>query len=67
MHPDLGTVAAANIDSAVTYYRNEAGPEVAVNFVDELDPGRQMPLANHWQRDTPAPVRLDRSCACHHQ
>lgn len=37
MHADLRTVAAADIDYAVTYYRNEAGPEVAVNFVDELE------------------------------
>jgi len=37
VHADLRTVAAADIDSAVTYYRNEAGPEVAVNFVDELE------------------------------
>ncbi|MCP3935916.1 MAG: type II toxin-antitoxin system RelE/ParE family toxin [Actinomycetia bacterium] len=37
MHADLRTVAAADIDSAITYYRNEAGPEVAVSFVDELE------------------------------
>ncbi|MFT7649383.1 MAG: toxin ParE1/3/4 [Candidatus Poriferisodalaceae bacterium] len=33
----LRTIAAADIDSAVAYYRNEVSPEVAINFVDELE------------------------------
>ena len=37
MRADLRSAAAADIDSAVTYYRNEAGPDVAVDFVDKID------------------------------
>jgi toxin ParE1/3/4 len=33
---DLRAVASADIGSAVIYYRNEAGPDIAVNFVNEL-------------------------------
>jgi len=37
----LRSVAVADVASAVNHYRNEAGPEVAVNFVDELETATQ--------------------------
>ena len=33
----LTALAAADIDSAVNYYRTEAGPEVALGFVEALE------------------------------
>ena len=33
----LRALAAADIDSAVTYYRTEAGPAVALDFVEALE------------------------------
>lgn len=33
----LRTLAAADIDSAVTYYGTEAGPAVALDFVEALE------------------------------
>jgi len=37
VHARLRTVAAADIDSAIAHYRETAGPDVAVRFVDEFE------------------------------
>ncbi len=37
MHARLRAVAAADIDSAIAYHRETAGPDVAVGFVDEFE------------------------------
>ena len=37
MQANLRTLAAKDIDEAVAHYRNEAGPQVALGFVDALE------------------------------
>ncbi len=48
MQARLRALAANDIDAAVTYYRNEAGQQIALDFVDALEAAithlRQHPL-----------------------
>lgn len=48
MQANLRAVAAADIDIALAYYRTNAGPQVALDFVDSLetalDHHRHLPL-----------------------
>ena len=48
MQANLRAVAANDIDAAAAYYRNEAGPQIALDFVDALEAAinhlRQHPL-----------------------
>ena len=48
MQANLRALAAKDIDAAATYYRNEANPQIALDFVDALEAAinhlRQHPL-----------------------
>ena len=37
MHTNLRTLAAKDIEAAVAYYRDEASPQVAFDFIDALE------------------------------
>ncbi len=37
MQANLRALAANDIDAAAAYYRNEAGPQIALDFVDALE------------------------------
>ena len=37
MDAELRVLAATDIESAAIHYRNEAGPQIALDFVDELE------------------------------
>jgi toxin ParE1/3/4 len=37
MHARLRAVAAADVDAAIDYYRGNAGPDIAVDFINDLE------------------------------
>lgn len=37
MHARLRAVATADVDSAIDYYRNTAGPDIAEDFVNDFE------------------------------